>query len=258
LVESELFGHVRGAFTGALDNRDGRFKVADGGTIFLDEVGELPLETQVKLLRVLQEQEFEPVGSSKPIKVDVRLIAATNRDLDAAVRAGTFRSDLYYRLNVFPVRVPPLRERADDIAPLVMFFVQQFAKKFGKTVGQVAADTMERLRRYPWPGNVRELQNVIERAVVLANGPILTVDEGVFAAPAGAPMAASAPPPAPLPPMADPSSVSLEDMERRHIVGVLTSARWRIEGDRGAAKLLGLSPSTLRSRMQKLRIVRPT
>ena len=256
LVESELFGHVRGAFTGALDSRDGRFKVADGGTIFLDEVGELPLETQVKLLRVLQEQEFEPVGSSKSIKVNVRVIAATNRDLDAAVRAGTFRGDLFYRLNVFPVHVPSLRERADDIPPLVMFFVQQFAKKFGKPVQQIAADTMERLREYPWPGNVRELQNVIERAVVLATGPVLTVEESVFSAPvvnAPAPVSRSV---SPAPP--DSSSVSLEEIERRHIVTVLTRAAWRIEGDRGAARLLELSPSTLRSRMQKLGIMRPT
>src|SRR5205814_6813507 len=162
LVESELFGHVKGAFTGALANRDGRFKVADGGTIFLDEVGELPLETQVKLLRVLQEQEFEPVGSNQTVRVDVRVIAATNRDLEEAVRAGRFRADLFYRLNVFPLRVPPLRERASDIPQLAMFFLSRFARRFGRQVDTIASETMDRLVSYPWPGNIRELQNVIE------------------------------------------------------------------------------------------------
>src|SRR6266704_1669171 len=168
LVESELFGHVKGAFTGALANRDGRFKVADGGTIFLDEVGELPLETQVKLLRVLQEQEFEPIGSSKTIKVDVRIIAATNRDLSAAVAEGKFRRDLYYRLNVFPIVVPPLRERAADVPLLVRFFLQKFAKKLGTPLKKVSEGTMLRLASYTWPGNPRELQNVIERAILLS------------------------------------------------------------------------------------------
>ena len=173
LVESELFGHVKGAFTGALANRDGRFKVADGGTIFLDEVGELPLETQVKLLRVLQEQEFEPIGSSKTVKVDVRIIAATNHDLSAAVAEDKFRRDLYYRLNVFPIAVPPLRERAADVPLLVNFFLQRFARKFGKPVKKVSEETMLRLGSYAWPGNIRELQNVIERAILLSPGDAL-------------------------------------------------------------------------------------
>src|SRR6266545_3466089 len=177
LVESELFGHVKGAFTGALASRDGRFKVADGGTIFLDEVGELPLDTQVKLLRVLQEQEFEPIGSSKRVKVDVRIIAATNRDLSAAVAEGKFRRDLYYRLNVFPIHVPPLCERVADVPLLVSFFLQRFAKKFGKPVKKVSEDTLRRLMSYTWPGNIRELQNVIERAVVLSSGPVLMLAE---------------------------------------------------------------------------------
>jgi formate hydrogenlyase transcriptional activator len=168
LVESELFGHVKGAFTGALERRTGRFELADGGTIFLDEVGELPLETQVKLLRVLQEQEFEPVGSSQTVRVDVRIIAATNRDLEEAVRAGRFRADLFFRLNVFPIVVPPLRERATDIRQLTMFFLERFTRRFGKAVDTVSRETMERLVSYPWPGNVRELQNCIERAVILA------------------------------------------------------------------------------------------
>jgi len=243
LVESELFGHVRGAFTGALDHRDGRFKIADGGTIFLDEVGELPLETQVKLLRILQEQEFEPVGSSKTLKVNVRVIAATNRDLAAEVQGGRFRSDLFYRLNVFPIRVPPLRDRVEDIGPLVLYFVQQSAKKFGKPVTQVADDALRRLKAYAWPGNVRELQNVVERAVVLATGPVLTVDDGVLPAVAAAPAPAS-------------NGASLEEVERQHILAVLGETRWRIEGERGAARVLGLSPSTLRSRMQRLGISR--
>ena len=173
LVESELFGHVKGAFTGALTNRDGRFKVADGGTIFLDEVGELPLDTQVKLLRVLQEQEFEPIGSSKTVKVDVRIIAATNRDLSAAVAEGKFRCDLYYRLNVFPIHVPSLYQRAADVPLLVTFFLQKFAKKFGKAVKQVSEETMRRLASYTWPGNIRELQNVVERAILLSPGDTL-------------------------------------------------------------------------------------
>src|SRR4029450_6474373 len=168
LVESELFGHMKGAFTGALERRIGRFELAHGGTIFLDEIGELPLETQVKLLRVLQGQGFEPVGSSRTVRVDVRVIAATNRDLEEAVRAGRFRSDLFYRLNVFPLRVPPLRGRAWDIPQLAMFFLSRFAKRFGRQVDTIASETMDRLVSYPWPGNIRELQNVIERAVVLS------------------------------------------------------------------------------------------
>jgi formate hydrogenlyase transcriptional activator len=268
LVESELFGHVKGAFTGALAHRDGRFKVADGGTIFLDEVGELPLETQVKLLRVLQEQEFEPLGSSKTVKVDVRLIAATNRDLSASVAEGKFRRDLYYRLNVFPIHVPPLRERAGDVPLLASFFLQRFAKKFGKPVKQVPEDTLRRLAGYAWPGNIRELQNVIERAILLSPGDTLRLAPD-FAPAAGptpaAPQPAGQPPASPA--SATPSSDSvakagavngsLEEVERRHIESVLQQTNWMIEGERGAAKILNLNPSTLRSRMKNLGIQRP-
>src|SRR6266576_5673896 len=176
LVESELFGHVKGAFTGALERRIGRFELADGGTIFLDEIGELPLETQVKLLRVLQEKEFEPVGSSQPVRVDVRVIAATNRDLQEAVSAGSFRSDLYYRLNVFPLEVPPLRERRSDIPQLAMFFLSRYSRNLGKRMDGISAATTERLKCYFWPGNIRELQNVIERALILSHSPILDLE----------------------------------------------------------------------------------
>ena len=261
LVESELFGHVKGAFTGALANRDGRFKVADGGTIFLDEVGELPLETQVKLLRVLQEQEFEPIGSSKTIKADVRIIAATNRDLNTAVAEGKFRRDLYYRLNVFPIAVPPLRERTADIPLLVAFFLQRFAKKFGKAVKQVQPETMRRLVAYAWPGNIRELQNVIERAILLSPGDTLRLapDFGPIASPDGpreSEIRISTKTGA-VETHAPSESNSLEDVERRHIESVLAQTNWMIEGDRGAAKVLGLNPSTLRSRMKNLGIKRP-
>jgi len=180
LIESELFGHVKGAFTGALQNRVGRFELANGGTIFLDEVGELLPETQVKLLRVLQEQEFEPVGSNRTIRVDVRVIATTNRNLEEAVKEGRFRADLYYRLNAVTIRVPPLRERRSDIPQLVLFFVQSFSKKYAKKVEGVSRETMERLTRYPWNGNVIELLTVIERAVVLSNGPVLTLNENLL------------------------------------------------------------------------------
>jgi PAS domain S-box-containing protein len=256
LVESELFGHARGAFTGALSNRDGRFKLADGGTIFLDEVGELPLDTQVKLLRVLQEQEFEPVGSGQTIRVNVRVIAATNRDLGAMVREGKFRSDLFYRLNVLPLSVPALRERRGDIPLLVAFFVQRFAKKFSKPVTRVSEETMRRLIDYPWPGNIRELQNVVERAVVLAQGDALET-HGFGPAVDLASVAAleSTSEPSPSPNAQD--HASMTQVERRHIESVLTQTGWMIEGERGAANILNLSPSTLRSRMQKLGIKRP-
>src|ERR1051326_3780667 len=173
LVESELFGHMKGAFTGALERRTGRFELADGGSLFLDEVSELPLETQVKLLRVLQEHEFEPLGSSRTIKVNVRIITASNRDLEKAVQEGRFRADLFYRLNVLPILLPPLRQRRSDIPILAAFFVERFARQFGKQISGIAQDTMDLLARYDWPGNIRELQNVVERAVVLSRGPIL-------------------------------------------------------------------------------------
>ena len=262
LVESELFGHVKGAFTGAIANREGRFALADGGTIFLDEVGELPPDTQVKLLRVLQEQEFEPIGSSKTVRVDVRVIAATNRDLAAMVREGKFRSDLFYRLNVVPVTMPPLRERAEDIPLLTMFFLEKSARKLGRPIKQVAEETMLRLCQYSWPGNIRELQNVIERAVVLASGTVLVVDESALPGtpsrplplpPESRPDQPSMPPP---PPPVKTDGASLEEVERQHIIAVLRQVNWRIEGNGGAAKILNLEPSTLRSRMKKLGIVR--
>jgi formate hydrogenlyase transcriptional activator len=263
LVESELFGHVKGAFTGALTNRDGRFKVADGGTIFLDEVGDLPLETQVKLLRVLQEQEFEPIGSSKTMKVDVRIIAATNRDLSAAVAEGKFRRDLYYRLNVFPIVVPPLRERAADVPLLVSFFLQRFAKKFGKSAKLVSAETMQRLTSYAWPGNIRELQNVIERAILLSPGDALQLAADFCPAltatlPGGRADSAETVTHDPASAQTVPGPVgAMEEVERRHIQAVLAQTNWMIEGDRGAAKILNLNPSTLRSRMKNLGIKRP-
>jgi len=258
LVESELFGHVKGAFTGAIANRDGRFKLADGGTIFLDEVGELPLDTQVKLLRVLQEQEFEPIGSSRTIRVNVRVVAATNRDLEEMVREGKFRADLFYRLSVVPLRVPALRERTIDLPLLVAFFVQKCAKKLGRQVHTVGEDVLRQLSNYSWPGNVRELQNVIERAVILSPGDTLVLAEKLPAAAAATahvktiktiPIEAAR--------EAD-SAGTLDVVERRHIESILNQAQWLIEGERGAARILGMSPSTLRSRMQKLGIQRPS
>ncbi len=244
LVESELFGHEKGAFTGAIQQRGGRFELADGGTIFLDEVGDLPLDTQVKLLRVLQEGEFERVGSSKSIKVDLRIIAATNRNLVEAVKEGTFRSDLFYRLSVFPMEVPPVRERKSDVPLLVSFFLGKFAKSLGKKIEGVSKDTLGLLVDYSWPGNIRELQNVIERATVLSRDPVLRIDESMI-------LGLDAGPEADL---AKPDSKRLEDIERLHIFGVLEETDWVIEGKHGAASILGLNPSTLRSRMRKMGI----
>jgi formate hydrogenlyase transcriptional activator len=242
LVESELFGHEKGAFTGATQRRIGRFELANGGTIFLDEVTELPPETQVKLLRVLQEGEFERLGSSQSLKVDVRVIAATNRDLKQVIKNGSLRSDLFYRLSVFPVEVPPLRERQSDIPLLVNFFLSRYAKKLGKEIQGVSKDTMDRLTKYGWPGNIRELQNVIERAVVVAEGAIVRIDELMLRID-GSSQASDL--------------VTLEDMERAHIVRALMETKWVIHGTQGAASILGINPSTLRSRIQKLGIRRP-
>ena len=251
LVESELFGHIKGAFTGALERRLGRFQLADGGTIFLDEIGELAPETQVKLLRVLQEQEFEPVGSSTTMRVDVRVIAATNRALPEAVREGRFRADLFYRLNVFPIEVPPLRERLTDVPQLVTFFLARYAKKFGKSVETVSETAMRRLTAYGWPGNVRELQNVIERALILARGPVLEVDPELTAATPAAPA-----PDTEASPGAGLDAV-LETTERAHILAALEQSGGVIDGPRGAARLLKVHANTLRSRMEKLGIKRP-
>lgn len=266
LVESELFGHKRGAFTGALERHIGRFELADGGTLFLDEVSELPLETQVKLLRVLQEGEFEPVGSNKTIRVDVRIIAATNRNLEECVATGRFRSDLFYRLNVFPLELPPLRNRRSDIPQLVSFFLQRFANKFGRKIEATQKDTMDLLMDYPWPGNIRELQNVIERAVVLTSGPVLAVDPAFLPKALG--VGDLRQPSAVARPTAGPSAtedgakssaaslLSLEQMERNHILAALDRSGGVIDGPKGAARILNLHPNTLRSKMSKLGIHR--
>jgi formate hydrogenlyase transcriptional activator len=251
LVESELFGHMKGAFTGALERRVGRFELADGGTLFLDEISELPLDTQVKLLRVLQEHEFEPLGSSRTIRVNVRIIAASNRDLDKAIQEGRFRADLYYRLNVLPIVLPPLRQRRSDIPLLTSFFVERCSRQLGKQIMGVAQDTMEVLSHYDWPGNIRELQNVIERAVVLSRGSILRLGRDLLPVSAEAPVDGET-----VATFSGQSSNgeshSLELVEKRHILEVLTQTKWVIEGANGAARILDLHPNTLRSRMKKL------
>jgi formate hydrogenlyase transcriptional activator len=244
LIESELFGHEKGAFTGATAQCKGRFEMADRGTLFLDEVGELTLPAQAKLLRVLQEREFERVGGGQTIRVDVRVIAATNRNLADAVKAGEFRADLYYRLDVFPLRVPPLRERLEDIAILADHFLRQFARKLGKPLTGIAPESLRTLERYTWPGNVRELQNVIERAAVLAKTPLVDIDLKLDDS-------------SPEPPQSEASELLLEAVERGHLLKVLEESGWIIEGRTGAAAKLGLTPSTLRYRMQKLGIRRP-
>jgi transcriptional regulator with PAS, ATPase and Fis domain len=242
LVESELFGHVRGAFTGATERRIGRFEYANGGTLFLDEVTELPLEIQAKLLRVLQEREFEPVGSNRTVKVDVRLLAATNRNLADCVRDGRFRMDLYYRLLVVPVEVPPLRERREDIPALAAHFIARYSRQFGRRVEGISESMMRQLMAYDWPGNIRELENLLAREVVLCRET--TLNAPLFLSAAGA-VSSGAPP------------LSMENAERRHIENALASAHWVLEGPKGAAAMLGLNPSTLRSRMKRLGIKRP-
>jgi DNA-binding NtrC family response regulator len=240
LVESELFGHEKGAFTGAAQQRRGRFELAEGGTLFLDEVGELPPEAQAKLLRALQEREFERVGGTRTIRADARLIAATNRDLQGRVSAGTFRADLYYRLNVFPIELPPLRERREDIPPLVQHLAERAARRLGRQLEAIAPSFIERAKAHGWPGNVRELENVIERALIMSGGALLDGSD-LFS-----------PPPKNI--ATTSSDGTLESMERAYIVRVLEAAGWQVEGERGAARVLGLNPSTLRGRMRKLGI----
>ena len=243
LIASELFGHEKGAFTGALQRRLGRFEAADGGTIFLDEIGDLPAETQIALLRVLQEREIERVGSSHPVKVDVRVLAATNRDLEAAVERGAFREDLYYRLNVFPIWIPPLRERGDDIPVLVEYLVERYAKKIGKTIRNITKQTLELFRGYVWPGNVRELQNVIERAMVLCEGETFAVDESWLKGKPHQPSKRTASP-----------VTTLAEGERGVIEAALAACHGRISGPRGAAATLGVPRQTLESKIKALHI----
>ena len=258
LVESELFGHVKGAFTGASDRRIGRFELADGGTLFLDEVSELPLETQTKLLRVLQEGEFEPVGSSKTQSVDVRIVAACNRDLASDVEQGRFRADLYYRLNVFPIDVPPLRSRPEDIPVLAQHFTDRFARKLGRTFREIEPASLERLRVHSWPGNIRDLQNAIERAAILSTGNVLRIDWPLE--PAASSCFERAGQGHALPVATVPAHGgglgTLEEIERQHFITVLRQTHGVIEGPNGAARLLDLKPSTARFRMRKLGINR--
>jgi transcriptional regulator with GAF, ATPase, and Fis domain len=243
LIESELFGHEKGAFTGALTRKIGRFELASGGTIFLDEIGDLPLDLQAKLLRVIQEGEFERLGNSQTTKVNVRIIAATNRDLHQALKNGEFREDLYYRLNVFPLNLPPLRDRKEDIPLLVHHFVNKFSTKLGKQIKTISHQVMKELQRYNWPGNVRELENIIERAVILSPNGSLKISESLEI------------------PDTNITSIenvdTLEELEKQHILKILEEHKWKIDGKQGAAKHLGLHPNTLRSRMRKQGIRRP-
>jgi formate hydrogenlyase transcriptional activator len=243
LIASELFGHEKGAFTGALQRRAGRFEVADGGTIFLDEIGELPVETQIALLRVLQEHEFEPIGSNRALRVDVRVVAATNRDLGRAVEAGTFRQDLFYRLNVFPIRIPPLRERVDDIPLLVEYSIDRYAKKAGKKFRAISKQTLELFETYDWPGNVRELQNVIERAVVVCDGETFSIDETWLKRPSR-----------PSPGSEVPFNATVVAHEKELIEAALAKSNGRVAGLSGAAVKLGIPRQTLESKIRSFGI----
>jgi formate hydrogenlyase transcriptional activator len=240
LVESELFGREKGAYTGALTKMAGRFEIADGSTLFLDEIGELPQDLQSKLLKVLEEGVFERLGSTKPMKVNVRVIAATNRNLNEEVNAGRFRKDLFYRLNVFPITIPPLRERPEDISQLVWSFVKEFQERMGKRIDSIPKRSMEVLQSYLWPGNVRELRNVIERAIILSTNRVLQISIPSIASPENA------------------RERSLEDVERKCIMDVLEKTTWRISGKGGAAEVLGVKRTTLQAKMKKLGIQRPT
>jgi formate hydrogenlyase transcriptional activator len=266
LLESELFGHERGAFTGALAQKIGRFELADRGTLFLDEVADLPLELQPKLLRVLQEQEFERLGSNRTQRVDVRIVAATNGDLSKLVAERAFRSDLYYRLNVFPIHIPALRERPEDVPLLVRYFVQKFSRRLNKAVAYVPAEAMDALASYAWPGNIRELENFIERAVLLSPGkelrvPVNELKSNVFANAEGSSSPAVESPATSNflgPSHSSGSAIStLEDAERQHILRALRQTEWRIAGPKGAALLLGMKRTTLQARVRKLGIRRP-
>ena len=242
LIESELFGHKKGSFTGALNDKEGKFKLADGGTLFLDEIGELPLDMQPKLLRAIQEHEIEPIGSSKVQKVNLRIVAATNRNLDKEVKKKKFREDLYFRLNVFPINIPPLRQRPEDIPILIEHFVDKFCKKYNKKIKYIPQDTRHALYNYDWPGNVRELENLVERAVILTNTETLFV-----------PGFKSSEKPTPI----HSATLSLDDVQRMHIVQTLEQCNWKIDGSQGAAQILDIKPSTLRDRMKKLGIKKP-
>jgi transcriptional regulator with GAF, ATPase, and Fis domain len=239
LLESELFGREKGAFTGAVVRQVGRFELANHSTIFLDEIGDMPMDVQVKLLRVLEERQVERLGSPTPIRVDTRIIAATHRDLEGQIAAGRFREDLFYRLNVFPIQVPPLRARAEDIPMLIWRFVEEFSRALGRRIDTIPADNIAALQQYSWPGNIRELRNVVERAMIVADGPVLRL-------PLPRPTAA-----------AGRRSEKLVDVEKAHIRDVLESTRWRIRGNGGAADILGLPPTTLETRMVRLGLSRP-
>ncbi len=242
LIESELFGHEKGSFTGALAKKIGKFELADGGTIFLDELGDLPLDAQAKLLRVLQEREFERVGGTNTFTVDVRVIAATNRNLEQAVKEGKFRADLYYRLNVFPIELPALRERTEDIKPLCYFFLDKYSKKMGKEIKTISDSTLKSLINYHWPGNIRELENIIERAVILTTGDTLQIDGSLLHSSQNLSAEQAS------------SNTRIEDVERDHIIKVLNQTNWQVHGNNGAARILDINPSTLRTRMAKLGI----
>ena len=244
LIESELFGHERGAFTGADSRREGRFELAHGGTLLLDEIGEIPMETQAKLLRVIQDGMVDRVGGKRSIPVDIRLMASTNADLPSAIEQGRFRADLFYRLHVFPITIPPLRARPEDIPELAQHFLEHYRIKLKRPCVTIEPDSLERLIRYSWPGNIRELENVIERAVILSHQKVLCIDERLLIPNSGA-LATKAP-------------AGLIDFERQHILQELASTNWQIEGEGGAAGQLGLAPSTLRSRIKKLGLQRPS
>jgi transcriptional regulator with GAF, ATPase, and Fis domain len=248
LIESELFGHEKGAFTGAIAQKTGRFELADGGTIFLDEIGELPLELQAKLLRVLQDQEFERVGSSQTRTVNVRIITATNRDLENLIKRGEFRADLYYRLGVFPIRAPSLRERRGDIPLLVWFFISELQPRLGKEISEVSAHAMDTLSAYDWPGNIRELRNIIERAMILSPGSTLQLDDWFPGHREFTDNSAQ---------VSERAGETIEEVERKHIEKVLAECEWKIHGKGGAAERLGLKRTTLQSRMKKLGLERP-